>query len=157
MQFLKIFKKKKFSIIELCLYIVLLPISVGVMSAIIIHTNNVSKAITHNSELYANMQQIISSINSDFQTAYKLEVFDDKISIHNNKGKVNYYFSNNDLFRENKRLGSLNKFEINDITTSSNKYSYPLYEITLEEDMKDIKNKDYPFKISTKVSMPTRK
>lgn len=147
--------RKKFSIIELSIYTLVLPISIGIMSTLLIYMNNLSISINYNTKIYSELQKTIITINDDFNNAYELNLLTDSFVVKNSKGNITYMLDKekNKLLRNNMPIATINNFNITDIKTSSD--LYPIYEISLTSTTKNL-NSSNEFNINTKVSMPIR-
>lgn len=148
--------KKRYSLVEICICIVIFPIVIGLISSMYVHVYKVSKATIYNSGNYSNINQSINQINIDASSSYNIKIEDKKITFYNSSGPIQYSYeeSKKGLYRNDKFYANLTDFKIKDISTEDN--LYPLYELTFYSDTQNTNRIPYPFEISTKITVPIK-
>lgn len=149
-------KKKKNTLIELIVFILLLPVVIALISSLFINIHNTSKIVISNISNFSNLEQIISQINKDVKTTYNVKTEENKITLYTSNEEIQYYFKKDtgELYRNEKYVMHLNDLELKEITNSD--CIYPLYQITFHIDINNMKNSSSPFEITTKISLPIK-
>lgn len=146
-------KIKKYSLIELVVSIIIIPIIISITTSLYFYTNKVSAFSIYNSKNYAEVSQTISQLNLDSNTSYKLEVEDKKIVFHNVDGVIEYYLKEDGLYRNNLKYANVQDIVIKNITTEDN--LYPLYEVTFSFNI-EFDNESNIMDLKTKLTFPMK-
>lgn len=146
-------KIKKYSLIELVVSIIIIPIIISITTSLYFYTNKVSAFSIYNSKNYAEVSQTISQLNLDSNTSYKLEVEDKKIVFHNVDGVIEYYLKEDGLYRNNLKYANVQDIVIKNITTEDN--LYPLYEVTFSFNI-EFDDKSNIMDLKTKLTFPMK-
>lgn len=146
-------KIKKYSLIELVVSIIIIPIIISITTSLYFYTNKVSAFSIYNSKNYAEVSQTISQLNLDSNTSYKLEVEDKKIVFHNVDGVIEYYLKEDGLYRNNLKYANVQDIVIKNITTADN--LYPLYEVTFSFNI-EFDDKSNIMDLKTKLTFPMK-
>lgn len=149
----KIMRKKEYSLIELVVSIIIIPIVVGIITSLYFYTSRVSNFATSNSKMYADISQSINQLNIDSSTCYDFKVENDKLTLYNSEGTIEYEYKDDGLYRNDYKYASIESLDIEDITTTDN--LYPLYEVTFHSNI-NIENQSSPFEIKTKLTFPIK-
>lgn len=153
----KIIRKKSFSLVEMCIYITVLPIVIGLMSYLFVFSKTSSDSINYDTKVYSDISYFTNTLSNDINNAYSVEVDSDTILINNADGKKVYRFdsSNKTLSIDGYDALNIQDFDISEITTTDN--VFPLYEISITTTLKDLKNNAYPYSFSSKFMVAERK
>lgn len=145
--------KKEYSLIELVVSIIIIPIVVSIITSLYFYTSKVSTFATLNSKVYADISQCINQINIDTSTSYDYKVESDNMTIYNDEGTVEYVYRDEVLYRNNYKYVDLTELNIEDISGPDN--IYPLYEITFTSPISDGENSSL-FELKTKITFPIK-
>lgn len=148
--------KKKYSLIEIVISIMIVPLLIGIISSLFIHNYKITNALKYNVDNYSNIYQLINQLNIDASSSYDILIQDNKITLFNSKGIIEYSFQEEKkaFYRNNKYYAYLTGISIHNTTTTAN--LHPIYELTFYSDIHNINNVSTPFELTTKLSIPIK-
>lgn len=147
-------KVKKYSLIELVVSIIIIPIIISIITSLYFNNSKVSNFSILNSKNYADISQTIDQLDIDSNTTYKVEIEDKKIIIHNINGIVEYSLKEDGLYRNNIKYANVDDISIINLTNQDSIYS--LYEITMYSKIR-FDEETKPIEIKTKIVFPIEK
>lgn len=143
-------KKRKVSFIELVLYIIIIPLTLSIMSSIMIFGNNLSSKVTYNNKTNNSVSYFLKYINNDINSSYNVDIKENQIDVYTNRECVSYKKIDNFLYRNEDKLFELENITLLNTTNTNNEFN--LYELELSYYNKDLKNKKYPINIKVYLS-----